>query len=296
MTNAKAYTIITPDGNPDSMKIISEGNWNGEIVFCSRERYLTARSEARYKQQLERPGVYILIGISDESTHPKIYIGEGDPIIGRIAIHAKEKPFWDSMIYITSLNNSLDKVQIQNLESKLCQITLQAKTATLDNGNAPQLPSVNIASETNALNSLKHILDCINMLGYMFFDVANAKINGSSEPGKKVIPGLYFIVSVRKQTIRAIGTYTNGKITVQKGSHCSVDMSNDCPNYIRTLRQVLTQTGVVVNDSTYARLIFQQDYEFSSPSSASGFIAGRTSNGKLEWKSEDGNPLADYLQ
>lgn len=41
MTNAKAYTIITPDGNPDSMKIISEGNWNGEIVFSSRERYLT---------------------------------------------------------------------------------------------------------------------------------------------------------------------------------------------------------------------------------------------------------------
>ena len=235
--------------------------------------------------------------MSDESSLPKIYIGEGDPIIGRIAIHAKEKQFWDSMIYITSLNNSLDKVQIQYLESKLCQIAIQAKTATLDNGNAPQLPSVNIASETNATNSLKHILDCVHMLGYRFFDVANAKMNVSPEPGEKSHHGVFvFVVSVRKQTIRATGTYTNGKITVQKGSQCSADMSNDWPNYIRTLRQVLNQTGVVVNDSTNARLVFQQDYEFSSPSSASGFIAGRTSNGKLEWKSEEGNPLADYLQ
>ena len=71
MSTPKAFSIITPDVNPDSMKIITEGNWNGEMVFCSRERYLTARNEPRYKQQLERPGVYILIGASDDSSFPK---------------------------------------------------------------------------------------------------------------------------------------------------------------------------------------------------------------------------------
>ena len=114
MSTPKAFSIITPDGNPDSMKIITEGNWNGEMVFCSRERYLTARNEPRYKQQLERPGVYILIGASDDSSFPKIYVGEGDPINTRLSQHDVKKDFWDALIYVTSLNNTLDKVPLHN--------------------------------------------------------------------------------------------------------------------------------------------------------------------------------------
>ena len=87
MSIAKSYTIVTPDGNPDSIKIVSEGNWNGEMVVCSRDRYLSLRKNPEYTHLLDRPGVYVLIGKNEESQLPLIYIGEGDPIRDRLSQH-----------------------------------------------------------------------------------------------------------------------------------------------------------------------------------------------------------------
>jgi hypothetical protein len=294
MSTPKAFSIITPDGNPDSMKIITEGNWNGEMVFCSRERYLTARNEPRYKQQLERPGVYILIGSSDDSSFPKIYVGEGDPINTRLSQHDVKKDFWDTLIYVTSLNNTLDKVQIQFIESKLVSLAKEAKTTTLENGNVPQPPSLNLASETNATNALRNVTDCVRMLGFNFFEIA--KTPGKTRVGLGLQGLFMFDGTVRKQTIHAVGTYNDGKIIVQKGSQCTVDVSPDCPKGYIPMREQLKKNGVLKLQTDGNALIFTQDYAFNSPSAASGFIAGRASNGKTEWKSADKKPLAEYLK
>jgi hypothetical protein len=300
MTTPKAFSIITPDGNPDSMKIITEGSWNGEVVYCSRERYLTARNEPRYKQQLERPGVYILIGASDDSPLPKIYIGEGDPIINRLSQHGLKKDFWDALIYVISLNNTLDKVQIQYIESKLVSLAKLAKTTILENGNAPQQPSLNLVSETNATNSLTNVMDCIRMLGFNFFEIAKTSVKKLETTKQTVVLGLdglfTFTGNVRKQSIRAFGTYENGKFTVQKGSQCTIDLSPDCPKGVELMRKELKKNGVLESHAEGNALTFAQDYSFNSPSAASGFIAGRASNGKQEWKSAEGKPLADYLK
>lgn len=39
--------------------------------------------------------------------------------------------------------------------------------------------------------------------------------------------------------------------------------------------------------------VFQKDYEFSAPSSASAVILGHTSNGNVDWKTEYGTRLKD---
>ncbi len=38
---------------------------------------------------------------------------------------------------------------------------------------------------------------------------------------------------------------------------------------------------------------FQRDYEFNAPSAASAVVLGHTSNGKVDWKTEDGVKLKD---
>lgn len=46
-------------------------------------------------------------------------------------------------------------------------------------------------------------------------------------------------------------------------------------------------TGVMADGS------FSQDYEFSSPSAASSAILGRSSNGNIDWKTEEGRSLRE---
>lgn len=68
MSIGNTYTIVVPDGDPDSIKIIHKGNWMGELVQFSRESYKRNRNTSPYKEILDRPGVYILIGPDEFST------------------------------------------------------------------------------------------------------------------------------------------------------------------------------------------------------------------------------------
>ena len=53
------------------------------------------------------------------------------------------------------------------------------------------------------------------------------------------------------------------------------------------LRQQLEDSGIIVED------VFQEDYEFKSPSAAACVVHGRSSNGLTDWRTEDGTKLKD---
>ena len=53
------------------------------------------------------------------------------------------------------------------------------------------------------------------------------------------------------------------------------------------LRNSLEEDGVI------ADRIFTRDYEFNAPSAASAVILGHTSNGNVDWKTDDGKKLKD---
>ena len=52
------------------------------------------------------------------------------------------------------------------------------------------------------------------------------------------------------------------------------------------IRQELFATGVL-EEASGGQYRFTENYAFGSPSTASGVIAGRTSNGRREWKVKD---------
>ena len=53
------------------------------------------------------------------------------------------------------------------------------------------------------------------------------------------------------------------------------------------LRNALIKEEVIKDD------VFQRDYEFNAPSAASAVVLGHTSNGNVDWKTEDGTKLKD---
>ncbi len=42
------------------------------------------------------------------------------------------------------------------------------------------------------------------------------------------------------------------------------------------------------------KLVFNQDYEFTSPSSAAAIVMGRNANGLKEWKLKSGKTLKEF--
>ena len=304
MSIGNTYTIVVPDGDPDSIKIIHKGNWMGELVQFSRESYKRNRNTSPYKEILDRPGVYILIGPDEFSTGIKVYIGEGDGIKGRIESHVHERVFWDTVILITAENDSFDKVQIQYIESKLVEIANAAKTCKLENGNSPKLPSTTHADRINAENTLHHILDCVRMLGYTIFTTAQASPpphQSPTNPTQTVTSGIsldqqfIFEAKVRDSQVHATGSYQNGKLIVSKGSVCTHDISDSCPPSIALLKKQLEEQHIIQRAGANQPFVFTQDYAFKSPSAASGVISGRSSNGLTDWKTAQGITLSACL-
>ncbi len=76
---------------------------------------------------------------------------------------------------------------------------------------------------------------------------------------------------------------------MRAGSAAAMAEVPSCHAYLKELRAALRENGVikVAGDG----LAFVQDYVFSSPSTAAGVVLGRASNGRTEWKTNDGKTL-----
>jgi hypothetical protein len=59
-------------------------------------------------------------------------------------------------------------------------------------------------------------------------------------------------------------------------------------------RNELLRSGVLVADGD--KLKFTQDFAFSSPSLAAAVVLGRSSNGRIDWKDENGSTLKEFQQ
>ena len=63
------------------------------------------------------------------------------------------------------------------------------------------------------------------------------------------------------------------------------------PHYFAKRNQVI-EDGIMVIDGD--RYVFTQDYVFSSPSLDAAVCAGRSANGRSEWKDSDGKSLKNH--
>lgn len=62
------------------------------------------------------------------------------------------------------------------------------------------------------------------------------------------------------------------------------------------LRQRLIEDDIFVESESWPGWMeLIEDVECNSPSAAAEIMLGRSANGWMEWKSDDGHPLSDYL-
>lgn len=74
-----------------------------------------------------------------------------------------------------------------------------------------------------------------------------------------------------------------------KGSLARAEEALSVHDYIREQRQLLQERGVLAPQD--GKLVFTQDFRFSSPSTAAGVLVGGSANGRLAWKDASGITL-----
>jgi hypothetical protein len=85
--------LFLPRGDAKSLRTAEISNWTGKAIAAPR----TELDELLAREELDKAGVYILIGNDPQTNAPRAYIGEAEVIRERLKQH-KTKEFWVSAI------------------------------------------------------------------------------------------------------------------------------------------------------------------------------------------------------
>lgn len=243
-------------------------------MVCPRPRFTSVKD----RKEFTRAGVYVLIGPSDSSDRPLVYVGEGDPVRTRLEDHHSRKDFWTVAYFFTSKDSNLNKAHIEYLEHRLIVLAKDAKRCQLDNGNQPTSPSLSEAEQSDVESFLDEMLLCFPVLGVTIFE------RPETAPSKRIQ------LFLKSRGAVAEGYESEDGFVVKSGATVVATVAPYAPAFVVTLRDDLLKSGVLVRrNDEYLDLI--QNYEFLSPSGAAAFLIGSSINGRDAWKTQNGETL-----
>lgn len=278
--NPFSIKIFLPDGDPDGLRIIEKSNWTGVGVVFNRSIY----QDSRKRQEFDRTGVYILVGTSEDSTLPMVYIGEGDPVKPRIESHYSKKDFWTWAIFFTAKDETLNKAHVKYLESRLIELANKAKLCIVENGKDSSLPNLAEAEQAD--------IECFLLDMLSIFPLVNLPVFEQAEKNSKP-PNDLLHISAPAKGLSGTGYESPKGFVVCKGTQVCKTEVKSIHNYMSVMRRDLLLQGVIEESDVWT---FTQDYIFNSPSTAAGVILGRTANGRIEWKNKSGKTLKKIQQ
>lgn len=286
----KKLTVYMIDGTEYGPRFSEIGNWVGKAVYSPRATVNKIIS----RPEFDNPGIYCLKGDpTDEAFSERIYIGEAENIKTRLKQHLSDsnKDFKE-LIFFISKDELLTKTQIRYLESRLVQIAIQAKSAQIDNGNSPSLPTLHEADISDMEYFLEQMKLILPVMGFNFLISSTAKqLPRQDETNKSITHRTY---QIKTKSFKAKMQETDQGYIVLKGSEAKKELSPSCTETYRIMRRKLLETQILVEDKE--ELIFAEDAVFNSPSAASNMVLGRNSNGYSEWITEDGKTFKEIQE
>ena len=270
--------IVVPTGNPDGLRVVEKSNWSGVGIVFNRSNF----KEAIKRPEFDKTGVYVLIGDDEESGSKTIYVGEGDPVKSRLNQHYTNKDFWTWVVFFVSKDDSLNKAHVQHLESQLLTLARNAKLCKLDNGTEPTPPTLSEADTLLVDGFLRDMLSIFPLLNLNAFEMAVVSTSTKE------------LLYVDAKGVKARCLEDAKGFIVLKGSEAVLKETNSIHQYMSNIRKDLIDKGVLaLNGDKY---IFTQDFIFNSPSTASGVVLGRASNGREAWENSKGVTLKELQE
>jgi hypothetical protein len=275
--------IFVANGDPDGLRLVERSNWIGKAVVFPRALLPAIKKRDEFGQT----GVYLLLGPREDGEGEKLYIGEGDPVRDRLESHYAKKDFWTRAVFFVAGSGQLNKAHVQLLEVRLLQLAKAARRMTLDNGNQPTEPTLSEADRADMQVFLDNMLGMLPVLGIHAFEQASTNVAVNKNA----------LLTCKGKGVSATGYEATQGFVVKAGSQATGETVPSMQQHVRgmyDLRQELINNGVLHADN--GNYSFAQDYPFNSPSTAAAVVLGRSANGRVEWKDEQGRALKELQE
>lgn len=277
---AKTIKIFLIDGDPNGRMSCELSNWTGKAYKIPRIKV----KDCTDRDDLGNTGIYLLFG-KDDDGRDQVYIGEAESVLKRLNQQIGSKEFWNEAIVFISKDENLNKAHVKYLENRLFELAKNAKRYQIENSVIPTQSSISESDRVEMEEFLSNIKMLVNTLGHKVFE-EKRELNLSEKRKQSV----FYLKGARGA--EGHGAPTSDGFVVFKGSKASISTVDSMPVGQIQQRERLLKEGILkeIDDA----LIFSEDYIFSSPSTAAMVLMGRTANGLIEWKLQNGTTLKDF--
>lgn len=273
----RTIQIYLPNGDPRGVRVAELTTSIIRVVEVPRSML----PEFKQMPEAEQVALYFLFG-NGEAQDSMVYIGQSGCVGKRLDTHNSNKDFWNKALVVVSMTNNLTQTHAQYLEWSSIKAAMEVGRYAVENGKAGTKPHTPAPLQADCEDIQDTARMLLATLGFPVFEpIAAQSSNGTPVE-------LFFCTG---GSIDGVGEYTAEGFVVLKGSKgrlatvASYGVANEA------MRAKLISSGVMQEEGGF--LVFTKDHAFSSPSSASMALLGRTSNGWIDWKSADGKTLDD---
>ena len=292
---SRSINIFLLDGEPDGVRTAQIDLSTIHAIAFKRAQLVRVRLE--FKDDLSRPGVYLLLG-EDADGKRIAYVGESEDVAARLKTHSADpaREFWIDTIAFVSKDENLTKSHARYAEALLIKAARVSGGWSLPNGQNPtevgKLPKPGESTMTEFVDQAKTLTSA---LGFDLFKVTTGKLAASVSAACVAAtldsPEFRYAGTGNSFDARVVVSGASGEWVVKAGSTARLVPAGAIPAGAQKRRDALLASGVL--NATQTHLIFTTDYAFDSSSMAAAVVSGQSVSGPKAW-AINGTTYADW--
>ena len=288
---SKNINMFLMDGEVTGKIKCTLSNWTGVIYKIPRIQL----GDLKSRDEMKQSGIYFLFGRDEDKQKDVTYIGQattrknGEGVLLRIQEHTRDThaDYFNDVIILTTQNNSFGPTEISYLENKFTQLAKQAGRYIVKNGNDPNPGNVTEEKESELDEIIENTLMIIGTLGYRVFVPMTKEVSQDLTDNHSTYLYLKRKTKKSNKVIEATCERTTEGFVVLEGSQVEIMDSPNLPASLKEMRQNLIDSQVIQDG------VLKEKQLFSSPSYAAAFLLGMQTNGRTDWKNQDGRTLKE---
>lgn len=274
MARSKRLEVIFHNGEPEGIRIYMR-NLSTIKAFVVPRIYL---NEAKKLTDIDNPGVYFLIN-DEAGSLSKIYIGQTQNGIARLDQHNAKKDFWNKAILFLADSEHFNLNILSGLEKFAIQKAIDANRYDMDNKAVPKykITEYDMPLIEEIYEEIEFIM---GVLGYRMNDTSDQTLQAA--------------FTTSRRGIVAMGSYTGDQFDLLAGSEIDMSKPVHIASYNSKRQEYLKDKTIVQKDD--GKYYLTKVLSFKSPSGASDFVLGGSTNGWVEWKDKTGKTLDELFR
>ena len=288
---SKNINMFLMDGEVTGKIKCTLSNWTGVIYKIPRIQL----GDLKSRDEMKQSGIYFLFGRDEDKQKDVTYIGQattrknGEGVLLRIQEHTRDThaDYFNDVIILTTQNNSFGPTEISYLENKFTQLAKEAGRYIVKNSNDPNPGNVTEEKESELDEIVENTLMIIGTLGYRVFVPMTKKVSQDLTDNHSTYLYLKRKTKKSNKVIEATCERTTEGFVVLEGSQVEIKDSPYLPASLKEMRQNLIASRVIQAG------VLKEKQLFSSPSYAAAFLLGMQTNGRTDWKDQDGRTLKE---